>query len=174
MCLGDGMSKEEDYLCLEECLRCPNIFDCSPKSLQAAMQLVNIQMLAFTPPNTLPWRVYLYTHTQQSNSVADTPHSSSGRDVQHTLILGELQYSGKGNKKHAIKGSISDGEVVTKDWDDEREEEEEKVVAYGLRTDRTQDEVKVTLKQHPKDEQVLKGFISILRTLLHTLSSEGV
>lgn len=36
---------------------------CSPQGLQAALQLVNIQTLAFTPPHSLPWRVYLYTHT---------------------------------------------------------------------------------------------------------------
>ncbi|KAG7519940.1 AP-4 complex subunit beta-1 [Solea senegalensis] len=40
--------EEEDYLCMEERVRCPEILHCSTQSLQAAMQLVNIQMLAFT------------------------------------------------------------------------------------------------------------------------------
>lgn len=50
---------------------------CSPQNLQAALQLLNVQMLAFTPPHTLPWRVYLYTHTQRARA-------------GHTLVLGEL------------------------------------------------------------------------------------
>uniref|UniRef100_A0AAX7U216 Beta-adaptin appendage C-terminal subdomain domain-containing protein n=1 Tax=Astatotilapia calliptera TaxID=8154 RepID=A0AAX7U216_ASTCA len=53
-----------DCAWIEECVRCPAVLHCSPQSLQAAMQLVNIQTLAFTPQQMLPWRVYLYTHTQ--------------------------------------------------------------------------------------------------------------
>uniref|UniRef100_A0A3Q2WNK1 Adaptor related protein complex 4 subunit beta 1 n=1 Tax=Haplochromis burtoni TaxID=8153 RepID=A0A3Q2WNK1_HAPBU len=53
-----------DCAWIEECVRCPAVLQCSPQSLQAAMQLVNIQTLAFTPQHMLPWRVYLYTHTQ--------------------------------------------------------------------------------------------------------------
>uniref|UniRef100_A0A7N8X523 Adaptor related protein complex 4 subunit beta 1 n=1 Tax=Mastacembelus armatus TaxID=205130 RepID=A0A7N8X523_9TELE len=83
---------EGDYVCM---VHCPAIPHCSPQSLQAAMQLVNIQTVAFTPPHTLPWRVYLYTHTQCIRSV-DTPHS--------TLILGELLYTGEAHQKsHCTK-----------------------------------------------------------------------
>uniref|UniRef100_A0A3Q4GVV4 Adaptor related protein complex 4 subunit beta 1 n=1 Tax=Neolamprologus brichardi TaxID=32507 RepID=A0A3Q4GVV4_NEOBR len=61
-----GAEKIEEVDCawIEECVRCPAVLHCSPQSLQAAMQLVNIQTLAFTPQHMLPWRVYLYTHTQ--------------------------------------------------------------------------------------------------------------
>lgn len=34
-------------------------------------------------------------------------------------------------------------------------------------------EIKVTLKQQPRDDKALKGFLSILTTVLHTLSSEA-
>uniref|UniRef100_A0A3B4XUN1 Adaptor related protein complex 4 subunit beta 1 n=1 Tax=Seriola lalandi dorsalis TaxID=1841481 RepID=A0A3B4XUN1_SERLL len=123
----EEFEQEEDYMCMQEHVQCPAIPHCSPQSLQAAMQLVNIQTLAFTPPHTLPWRVYLYTHTQHTHS-ADTPHS--------TLILGELL----GEDKQMKEG---------------------------------EEGVKVTLKQQPRDEKALKGFLSILTTVLHTLSSES-
>uniref|UniRef100_A0A1A8QGG4 Adaptor-related protein complex 4, beta 1 subunit n=1 Tax=Nothobranchius pienaari TaxID=704102 RepID=A0A1A8QGG4_9TELE len=64
----------------EETVRCPLLRCCSPQSLQAAMQLVNIQTLAFTPPHTLPWRVFLYTHTQHTHE-----HPVA------TLVLAQLQ-----------------------------------------------------------------------------------
>lgn len=147
-------------MCLEEGVQCPAIPHCSPQSLQAAMQLVNIQTLAFTPPHTLPWRVYLYTHTQHAHS-GDTPHS--------TLILGELLYTG------VVKKDMGDGEVVV---EEEQEKEGEEATADGLsgkesvREDGEGQEVKVTLKQQPRDDKALTGFLSILTTVLHTLSSE--
>uniref|UniRef100_A0A667WSF2 Adaptor related protein complex 4 subunit beta 1 n=1 Tax=Myripristis murdjan TaxID=586833 RepID=A0A667WSF2_9TELE len=104
-------AEEEDYVCMEEHVHCPAPPRCSPQSLQAALQLVNVQTLAFTPPQTLPWRVYLYTHTRNTH--------------RSTLILGELLYTG-----------------------------EERV------------------KKQPRDDTALKGFLSILATVLHTLSSE--
>nr|XP_020472873.1 AP-4 complex subunit beta-1 [Monopterus albus] len=153
--------EEEDYVCMEEHVHCPAIPLCSPQSIQAAMQLVNIQTLAFTPPYTLPWRVYLYTHTQHTRS-ADTPHS--------TLILGELLYTGEANQK-----AIGDREVMV---EGEQENEGEEATADGLsgremaRKDREKEGVKVTLKQQPRDDEALKGFLTILTTVLHTLSSE--
>ncbi|XP_037096304.1 AP-4 complex subunit beta-1 isoform X2 [Syngnathus acus] len=77
--------EEVDGVCMTEHVRCCNVTQCSPQNFQAAMQLVNIQTLAFTPPHTLPWRVFLYTHTE-------APSSS-------TLILGELLYTGKANEE---------------------------------------------------------------------------
>ncbi|XP_070766442.1 AP-4 complex subunit beta-1 [Enoplosus armatus] len=151
---------EEDYVCLEEHVQCPAIPHCSPQSLQAAMQLVNIQTLAFTPPHTLPWRVYLYTHTQHAHS-GDTPHS--------TLILGELLYTGEANQRVVVKKAMGDGEVVV-------EGREEEATAGGLsgrewlRKDGEEEEVKVTLKQQPRHDKALKGFLSIITTVLHTLS----
>ncbi|XP_062247193.1 AP-4 complex subunit beta-1 [Platichthys flesus] len=162
---GPEKIKGEDCVCMEERVPCPELFLCSPQSLQAAMQLVNIQTLAFTPPHTLPWRVYLYTHTQQAGS-ADTPHS--------TLILGELLYTGEEYQK-AGKG---DGDVLVEDREDEQMKEEQEATANGssrrdiTRTNSGQDAVKVTLKQQPRDEKALKGFLSILTTLLHTLTLE--
>ncbi|XP_008302261.1 AP-4 complex subunit beta-1 [Stegastes partitus] len=144
--------EEEDFVWLEECIRCPAIPNCSPQSLQAAMQLVNIQTLAFTPPQTLPWRVYLYTHTCST----DTPHS--------TLILGELLYANEELQKADVK-KATDGKVGVEGTVDEQVEME-------ATADRGQEAVKVTLRQQPRDDEALKGFLSILTTVLHTLSSE--
>lgn len=130
------------------------------------MQLVNIQTLAFTPPHTLPWRVYLYTHTQHAHS-GDTPHS--------TLILGQLQYTGEANLGVVVKKDMGDGEVVV---EEEQVKEGEEATVDGLsgkesvRKDGEEQEVKVTLKQQPRDDKALTGFLSILTTVLHTLSSE--
>ncbi|XP_056241772.1 AP-4 complex subunit beta-1 [Seriola aureovittata] len=162
--------EEEDYMCMQEHVQCPAIPHCSPQSLQAAMQLVNIQTLAFTPPHTLPWRVYLYTHTQHTHS-ADTPHS--------TLILGELLYTGEANQKAGAKKGTGDGKVVVERGEDKQMKEGEEAAAEELSgrettgKDGEEKGVKVTLKQQPRDEKALKGFLSILTTVLHTLSSES-
>ncbi|KAM9750715.1 AP-4 complex subunit beta-1 [Menidia menidia] len=112
-----------DCVWLEEHLPCPSVAHCSPQSLQAAMQLVHVQTLAFTPPGTLPWRVFLYTHANAT-----------------TLILGELLYTG--------------------------EEEEER------RKEEGEKEIRVTLRQQPGDEETLRGFLSVLTSVLHTLASQ--
>lgn len=154
--------EEEDYVCLEEWLQSSTIPQCSPQNLQAAMQLVNIQTLAFTPPNTLPWRVYLYSHTQYACS-GDTPHS--------TLILGELLYTGEANKTLVLRKGTCESETVEDKQVKEREEhklnerESERIVGEG-------NQIKVTLKQQSRDDKALKGFLSILTAVLHTLSSE--
>lgn len=122
---------DEDLVWLEQQLQTSAVPHCSPQSLQAALQLVNIQVLAFTPPSTLPWRVYLYTHTQYGDS-------------DSTLVLGELLHTGETNQR-----AVSEGE--------EKPE---------------QQQIKVTLKQQPRNERALKGLVSILTTVLHTLSSE--
>uniref|UniRef100_A0A3Q3F5Y4 Adaptor related protein complex 4 subunit beta 1 n=1 Tax=Labrus bergylta TaxID=56723 RepID=A0A3Q3F5Y4_9LABR len=109
------LQRQEDFVRLEERVRCPAVPHCSPQSLQAAMQLLNIQTLAFTPPHALPWRVYLYTHTQ---------HTHSEDTLCRTLILGELL-------------------------------------------------LKVTLQQQPRDDEALRGFLSILTSVLHTLTPES-
>lgn len=150
---------------MEEHIQCPRIPQCSPQSLQAAMQLVNIQTLAFTPPHTLPWRVYLYTHTQNTHS-ADTPHS--------TLILGELLHTGEADQNTGAKKG--DGKGAVKGKEDEQDKEGEEATAGDgrekTRKDGEEGGVTVTLKQQPRDEKALMGFLSILTTVLHTLSSE--
>ncbi|XP_068589437.1 AP-4 complex subunit beta-1 isoform X1 [Cebidichthys violaceus] len=156
---AEKLEEEEDYVCLEERIQCPAIPHCSPQSLQAAMQLVNIQTLAFTPPHTLPWRVYLYTHTQ---------HAHSGDAPRSTLVVGELLYTGEASRRVVeIKKGTEDGDVA---------EEGQEAGLSGrelVRKDREEEEVKVTLKQQPSDDKALKGFLSILTTVLHTLSSES-
>uniref|UniRef100_A0A665UV31 Beta-adaptin appendage C-terminal subdomain domain-containing protein n=1 Tax=Echeneis naucrates TaxID=173247 RepID=A0A665UV31_ECHNA len=148
-----------------EHVQCPTIFRCSPQSLQAAMQLVNIQTLAFTPPHTLPWRVYLYTNTQNKHS-ADTCHG--------TLILGELLYTGE----EIQKKSKDEENVGVEARQDKREEEREEDTAEGrsekerVKKNTAEKGIKVTLKQQPRDEKALKGFLSVLTTVLHALSSE--
>uniref|UniRef100_A0A3B3YVU0 Beta-adaptin appendage C-terminal subdomain domain-containing protein n=1 Tax=Poecilia mexicana TaxID=48701 RepID=A0A3B3YVU0_9TELE len=69
--------------------------EASSRFLHAAMQLVNIQTLAFTPTHTLPWKVFLYTHTLS----ADTSCS--------TLVLGELLYAGELNPKRSQPHDVS-------------------------------------------------------------------
>ncbi|XP_011618067.2 AP-4 complex subunit beta-1 isoform X2 [Takifugu rubripes] len=119
--------REEEHLCLEELIRSAVVPLCSPHNLQAALQLLNIQMLAFTPPHTLPWRVYLYTHTQRAHA-------------GHTLVLGELLWPGETQKEGGAE---------------------------------PEEEVRVTLRQQPPDDEALKGFFSILTTVLQTVSSQG-
>ncbi|XP_069025350.1 AP-4 complex subunit beta-1 [Embiotoca jacksoni] len=166
---AEEMEEEEDCVWIEECVRCPAILRCSPQSLQAAMQLVNIQTLAFTPPHTLPWKVYLYTHTQHPRS-ADTPRS--------TLILGELLYTGEARLEAAGgKNGPADGDVGAEGGEDQPVKEEVKAPADGQ--DRRGDGeeeggVQVTLKQQPRHDEALSGFLPILTTVLHTLSSERV
>lgn len=156
----EEQEQEEDdeggYLCLEERLQIPAIPHCSPQSLQAAMQLVNIQILAFTPPSTLPWRVYLYTHTQYGNS-------------DKTLILGELLHTGETNQSPVLKNKIGEKDVAV---GGERGQvmHLDQNLPSGKATELKN--VKVTLKQQPSDERALKGFFSILITVLQTLSSE--
>ncbi|XP_056278333.1 AP-4 complex subunit beta-1 isoform X3 [Pseudoliparis swirei] len=75
--------QQQGYACLEQHLPLPGLARCPPPSLQAAMQLVHIQTVAFTPPHTRPWRVYLYTHTH---------HTHTGS----SLITGELLGTGGG------------------------------------------------------------------------------
>lgn len=148
--------EEGRYLCLEERLQIPAIPHCSPQSLQAAMQLVNIQILAFTPPSTLPWRVYLYTHTQYGNS-------------DNTLILGELLYTGETSQSPVLKNKIGEKDVAVGGEREQVIQVDQNLLsgkATGLKN------VKVTLKQQPNDERALKGFFSILTTVLQTLSSE--
>lgn len=113
------------------------------------MQLVNIQTLAFTPPCTLPWRVFFYTHT------AGTPASS--------LILGELLYAGEADLQPAAQKD---------DEEAERKVDEDAAAGELKGREDGQVEVKVTLKQQPKDEKAVRAFLSVLSTVLHTLSSE--
>lgn len=154
--------KDEYYVSVEEHVRCPAVLHCSPQSLHAAMQLVNIQTLAFTPPNTLPWRVYLYTHTH---------YSCSANPPQSTLILGELLYTGKAEQNVGVKKGVVDGEEVAEGREDVQDKEGAEATAHGLSRREDEEGVKVTLKQQPRNDEALRGFLSILTTVLHTLSS---
>ncbi|XP_028439602.1 AP-4 complex subunit beta-1 [Perca flavescens] len=165
---ADKLEEKEDYMCSEERIQCAAIPHCSPQSLQAAMQLVNIQTLAFTPPHTLPWRVYLYTHTQHAHR-GDTPRS--------TLIVGELLYTGEANQRvGVVNKGMDDGDVV-EGREEEQVKQGEEATADGLSETESvrkygEKIIKVTLKQQPRDDKALKGFLSILTTVLHTLASE--
>lgn len=121
---------DQDSVWLKQQLQTSAVPHCCPQSLQAALQLVNIQVLAFTQASALPWRVYLYTHTRYGDS-------------DSTLVLGELLYTGETNQRTGSEGGVAEVK-----------------------------EVKVTLRQQPRDERALKGVCSILTTVLHTLASE--
>lgn len=55
----------------------------------------------------------------------------------------------------------------------EEEEEDQLSRRESVRKEEEEKEVKVTLKQQPRDDKALKRFLSILTTVLHTLSSES-
>lgn len=68
-------------------------------------------------------------------------------------------------------------EAVAEDREDEHTTEPVEATADGLSgrevatKGEEEEEVKVTLKQQPRDDKALKGFLSILTTVLHTLAS---
>lgn len=164
-----GAEKIEEVDCawIEECVWCPAVLHCSPQSLQAAMQLVNIQTLAFTPQHMLPWRVYLYTHTQRSHSM-DAPNT--------TLILGELLCTGEANQKAGVKKGTADSEAGAEGKEDQLVRKEMDTTADRLRVSEDGQEeeegIKVILNQQPKDDDALRQFLTILITVLNTLSSK--
>lgn len=131
------------------------------------MQLVNIQTLAFTPQQMLPWRVYLYTHTQRSHSM-DAPNT--------TLILGELLCTGEANQKSGVKKGTADSEAEAEGKEDQLVRKEMDATADRLRVSEDGQEeeegIKVILNQQPKDDDALRQFLTILITVLNTLSSE--
>ncbi|XP_059911437.1 AP-4 complex subunit beta-1 isoform X2 [Gadus macrocephalus] len=80
-----GAREEEECVCVQERMGVsPALQRSPPPQLQAALQRSHIQTMAFTPPHTLPWRVYLYTHTRWGGPAPRGP----------TLVLGELLYTG--------------------------------------------------------------------------------
>ncbi|CAN9515895.1 unnamed protein product [Ophioblennius macclurei] len=141
--LEETTEEEEDCVWVEERIDCTTVPRCSPQSLQAAMQLVNIQTLAFTPPQTLPWRVYLYTHAQ---------HGTARR----SLILGELLHTG--------------AERADAEEDEQAEDEETEPTAEGADGSEERKGIRVTLRLQPSDETCLRGFLSVLTTVLNTLT----
>ncbi|XP_061697800.1 AP-4 complex subunit beta-1 [Syngnathoides biaculeatus] len=164
---ADHASEEENVFSTTEHVQRRSVTQSSPQSFQAAMQLVNIQTLAFTPPHVFPWRVYLYTHTE-------APPSS-------TLVLGELLYTGKENEEGAAQEAAIDGENANKTVvGGETEKQVNREGGFGKRSsgdlatnNKQIAEVKVTLKQRPRDDKALSGFLAILTTVLHALSPEG-
>ncbi|XP_029973845.1 AP-4 complex subunit beta-1 isoform X2 [Salarias fasciatus] len=142
----EGAREEEDCVWVEECIECPTVPHCSPQSLQAAMQLVNIQALAFTPPQALPWRVYLYTHARRGTA-------------RRSLVLGELLYTGAACR-------LGDGRA---------EDEQTEATAAGRAEgeDGERRGIKVTLRLQPRDETCLRGFLSVLTTVLNTLTEHS-
>ncbi|KAM9785899.1 LOW QUALITY PROTEIN: AP-4 complex subunit beta-1 [Neosynchiropus ocellatus] len=139
--------EENESVCVTDYVYCPAIHQCSPQSLQAAMQLLNIQPLAFTPPRTLPWRVYLYTHTHRGDTTSNPTV---------TLVLAELLYTGEADSE--VRGAAAEETSSGNDV-----EEENGSTSKGR--------VKVTLEQRPRDDRALQGFLSILTELLHTLTA---
>lgn len=153
---GAEKREQEDCLYLEEWVQSSVIPECSPQRLQAAMQLVNIQTLAFTPPHTLPWRVYLYTHTQ---------YTQADNTLRRTLIMGELLYAGGVGQSEAEDGVWDVGGAEGGGQEDAARRGD------WLDGDGGGEGVKVTLKQQPRDDDALQGFLSILTSALHTLSA---
>lgn len=91
----------------------------APDTLQAALQLVKIQTLAFTPGDTVPWKAYIYTR-------------STGTLILAELLQGDPQPPG------------SDESLV------------------------------VSVKQQPVNQHAIKGFVSILKSVLQTLNVDSL
>ncbi|XP_023197210.1 AP-4 complex subunit beta-1 isoform X2 [Xiphophorus maculatus] len=94
----ESADEGDDGTWIEDTIRCGAVPHCSPQSLHAAMQLVNIQTLAFTPSHSLPWKVFLYTHTWRADASCST------------LVLGELLYAGELNPKRPAEGETEGNE----------------------------------------------------------------
>ncbi|KAG7278438.1 hypothetical protein CRUP_038733 [Coryphaenoides rupestris] len=129
----------------------------SPQGLQGALQLVNVQTMAFTPPHTLPWRVYLYTHARRrrtavSGATGDDDHTNT---QTHTLLLGELLYDGGPEEEDDDEGPREGGE-----------RREGGVEGGGVKV-----KVTVTVKQRPRDDEAMSGFLSVLGAVLHAFGS---
>uniref|UniRef100_A0A672TCS3 AP complex subunit beta n=1 Tax=Sinocyclocheilus grahami TaxID=75366 RepID=A0A672TCS3_SINGR len=90
----------------------------APDTLQAALQLVKIQTLAFTPGDTVPWKAYIYTR-------------STGTLILAELLQGDQQAPG------------SDESLV------------------------------VSVKQQPVNQHAIRGFVSILKSVLQTLNVDS-
>uniref|UniRef100_A0A673MDY5 AP-4 complex subunit beta-1-like n=1 Tax=Sinocyclocheilus rhinocerous TaxID=307959 RepID=A0A673MDY5_9TELE len=90
----------------------------APDTLQAALQLVKIQTLAFTPRDTVPWKAYIYTR-------------STGTLILAELLQGDPQAPG------------SDESLV------------------------------VSVKQQPVNQHAIRGFASILKSVLQTLNVDS-
>ncbi|XP_061759068.1 AP-4 complex subunit beta-1 isoform X2 [Nerophis ophidion] len=152
--LQEHAEEKLDFVCRTEHLQGPNVTRVSPQSLQAALQLLNIHTLAFTPPRTLPWRIYVYTHT------AAAPRA--------TLVLAELLYQEAGAHAAAADGEDEDDAAAL------AKGEEEATFGGGETAREMADvkEIQVTLKQRPRDDNALKNVLSVLSTVLHTLSCQ--
>ncbi|KTG04591.1 hypothetical protein cypCar_00023796 [Cyprinus carpio] len=87
----------------------------APDTLQAALQLVKIQTLAFTPGDTVPWKAYIYTRSTETLILAE-------------LLQGDQQAPG------------SDESLV------------------------------VSVKQQPVNQHAIRGFVSVLKSVLQTLN----
>ncbi|XP_016321893.1 AP-4 complex subunit beta-1-like isoform X2 [Sinocyclocheilus anshuiensis] len=90
----------------------------APDTLQAALQLVKIQTLAFTPGDTVLWKAYIYTR-------------STGTLILAELLQGDPQAPG------------SDESLV------------------------------VSVKQQPVNQHAIRGFASILKSVLQTLNVDS-
>ncbi|MEQ2300474.1 hypothetical protein AMECASPLE_025842 [Ameca splendens] len=97
----------DNCMWIEETIKCTAVPHCSPQSLHAAMQLVNIQTLAFTPSHALPWKVFLYTHTLHADTSC------------RTLVLGELLYTGEETQNCSADGEVKLKEQMEADGDKE-------------------------------------------------------
>ncbi|MED6239230.1 hypothetical protein ATANTOWER_003664 [Ataeniobius toweri] len=97
----------DNCMWIEETIKCTAVPHCSPQSLHAAMQLVNIQTLAFTPSHALPWKVFLYTHTLHADTSC------------RTLVLGELLYTGEETQNRSADGEVKVKEQMEADGDKE-------------------------------------------------------
>ncbi|XP_034151997.1 AP-4 complex subunit beta-1 isoform X2 [Esox lucius] len=148
---------------LEAYVMCP-VPRCSPESLQVALQLVNIQTLAFTAPNKLPWKMYLYTHSSHTL----TPHSST--TPPNTLILAEvLQAGGDGVKKvkeELIEDQENEREESVKEGEGGEERRGEMSGGVGGE-DGGKGELLVRMRQYTGEKTTLTEFLSVLTTVLN-------
>ncbi|XP_030625094.1 AP-4 complex subunit beta-1 [Chanos chanos] len=75
----------------------------APETLQAALQLVKIQTLAFSRGETLPWKAYVYTHSCGTLILAELLQKDS-EDSEGSLVVSVKQQS---EREQAVQGFLT-------------------------------------------------------------------
>uniref|UniRef100_A0A8C9T3V9 Adaptor related protein complex 4 subunit beta 1 n=1 Tax=Scleropages formosus TaxID=113540 RepID=A0A8C9T3V9_SCLFO len=75
---------------------------CLPEALQAALQLVQIQVLAFSRPQSLPWKAYLYSHGDGTLILAEVLRDSTQGADHLQLTMKQVP-----RDKHVLQGFVA-------------------------------------------------------------------
>lgn len=73
----------------------------TPETLQAALQLVKVQTLAFTPGDTLPWKAYLYTRGSRTLILAELLQEDPNSEGRLAVSVKQQPAN-----QHAVRGFV--------------------------------------------------------------------